>query len=347
MHASLIEHLVQVRGIETEYLDAWGKPALVNTVTQQKILAAMGYPMDDDDALITMINSEAETDWLTMVEPVSLIVQKKEAVLHFKLPLEFVNDELYLSITQNSQICKKIKFVPIDQELLGAFEIGDMEMQHYALPIELDLAIGYYQLALFEPGIEEPLGSGRLIVTPETCYQVATPDSKEAVNITPVKANNTLTLGDNVPAFDLVGKKVESESEKETIFCSNVTLGDAPNKIEPLGRCWNVAPINPTLLYKDAYQPMIELFSSYMKDNETLQVNNIMSLLKSWWVPKGEEANKGAYVYYPFEDLLTIIALESQLSQCRVVIGEFAELPENVTELLQSMGMYTASGIVS
>lgn len=340
MHASLIEHLVQVRGIETEYQDAWGKPALVNTETTEKILTAMGYPMDDDDALITMINSEAEADWLTMVEPVSVVVQNKDTVLHFKLPLEFVNDELYLSITQNSQICKKIKFVPIDQELLGAFEIGDMEMQHYALPIKLDLAIGYYELALFEPGIEEPLGSGNLILTPEVCYPLCEPKLTFTSNI-----NNTLSFGNNKSASDYLPKVIDKKPQASVLYCTNITLGIAPSHSQEHGVSWDVPPLNPMLLYKEAYQPMIELFSSYMKDNETLQINDILLLLKSWWIPKGEEASKGAYVYYPFEDLLAIIALESQLSKCSVIIKDFTRLPDNISDILQVMGMYSDTEI--
>lgn len=343
MHASLVEHLVQTRGIETEYLDSWGKLASVALESQEKILAAMGYQMDNDEALINMLNTEAETDWFTMVEPVSVITEGQDRVLHFKLPLEFANDELHLTITQNSQICKKIKFIPIDQELLGAFEIKDMEMQHYALPINLDLEVGYYQLDLVEPGIEEPLGSGTLIVTPEFCYQSLEVTLKETTKLT-FDTSNTLTFGDSKLSSSSaeLQKREKQALQNENLYCKNVTLGEAPSDLKPLGHCSDITPINPVLLYKKAYQPIIELLRSYMKANNTLKINNIISLLKSWWIPKGESAKEGAYVHYPFEDLLAIIALESLISECSVVIGDFNTLPEDVSDLLLTMKMHKA-----
>jgi 4-alpha-glucanotransferase len=49
MTSSLIDMLVEMRGIETNYTDAWGKPAQVNVATKNKLLSVMGYAVDDED----------------------------------------------------------------------------------------------------------------------------------------------------------------------------------------------------------------------------------------------------------------------------------------------------------
>lgn len=42
MTQSIIDTLVQMRGIETSFVDAWGKPATVADGTKEKILGVMG-----------------------------------------------------------------------------------------------------------------------------------------------------------------------------------------------------------------------------------------------------------------------------------------------------------------
>jgi len=349
MHASLIEHLVQVRGIETEYLDAWGKSASVKLESQQKILAAMGYPMDDDEALINMLNTEAETDWFTMVEPASIIKKGQDSVLHFKLPIDFANDELHLTITQNGIIRKKLTFIPIDQELLGAFEVKDMEMQHYALPVNLDLAVGYYQIDLVEPGIEEPLGTGALILTPQTCYQVSPSIMDKTLTIKSIsEVQSKCELGiyrelfwgvnDSVFAVNDLNN-LEKQTLKQPLYYTGINLGLAPSIEQPLGECLDSAAINPISLYQQAYQPIIDLFRANMHDSDVLNIKNVMALLKHWWVAKGTKAEEGCYVYYPFEDLLAILALESQLSSCSVITDASNTIDDSIKLKLQETGI--------
>ena len=332
MNASLIEHIVQARGIESQYLDASGQEKIVSPEVIKQILTAMGYPVNDQDALIGVVEQETETSWFTIVEPASIVRQGQDNVLHFKLPIDFANDELDLTISKDNQICKKIKFVPIDQELLGHFEVRDMEIQHYALPVELDLPIGYYQLELFEPGIAEPLGSGTLIITPESCYKHSVLES-----ITCLEQNTDTAVNHS---FMLATTKSNAVANiNKDLYCTDVRIGQSSNELES---ALDLVPMDPIKLYQQAYQPIIDAFRSRMS-NGAVNIGDIMALLKLLWIPKGKAVNEGAYVYYPFDDLLAILTLESQLNQTVVVRNESTDMPQDIAEYLQFIGMHVVN----
>ncbi len=56
-----------------------------------------------------------------------------------------------------------------------------------------------------------------------------------------------------------------------------------------------------------------------------------MALLRLWWVPKGETADKGAYISYPVQDLLGILALESQRQRCMVIGEDLGTVPPKLS----------------
>ena len=71
------------------------------------------------------------------------------------------------------------------------------------------------------------------------------------------------------------------------------------------------------------YQPFIDLLRANMTSCGALRIDHVMALLRLWWILYGETADRGAYVKYPVDDLLAVLALESQRHRC-MVIGEIS-----------------------
>ncbi len=80
-------------------------------------------------------------------------------------------------------------------------------------------------------------------------------------------------------------------------------------------------PVVPWRLGDAAYAPFIATLRANMLRAGALRIDHVMGLARLWWVPAGRGPSEGAYVRYPLEDLLGILALESHRSRC-LVIGE-------------------------
>jgi len=59
-----------------------------------------------------------------------------------------------------------------------------------------------------------------------------------------------------------------------------------------------------------------------------------MAFCRLFWIPKGKPASEGAYVHYPFEELLAIVALEIVRSKTLVIGEDLGTVPDWVREQL-------------
>jgi 4-alpha-glucanotransferase len=65
-----------------------------------------------------------------------------------------------------------------------------------------------------------------------------------------------------------------------------------------------------------------------------------MSLFRQWWVPRKFKSAEGGYVHYPLEELLGVVALESQRQQCLVVGEDLGVVPDEIRRALPQFGVY-------
>ncbi len=109
-------------------------------------------------------------------------------------------------------------------------------------------------------------------------------------------------------------------------------VGAPPDIYNPQGQNWGLPPFNPHALRREGYRSFIDLVRSNMRHAGGLRIDHVMALQHLYWVPTGMSPTEGAYVRYPLEDLVGILALESQRNRCLVVGEDLGTVPEGFRE---------------
>jgi 4-alpha-glucanotransferase len=555
MTQQLLQQLVEMRGIETHYVDAWGNPTTIAEPSKAKLLNALGYDTSSDEKIQSQIAHDVSSVWLSPLNPVQVVRSTESIYLPVRLPIELVNDEHVFEITLEDGSQKQYPFTPVDQEMTSMAHIDEVEFHEYAVKLPLDFPLGYHNIVL--KADDDQLGTSRLIVAPEACYSpeeikagkkiwglsvqlycvrsennwgigdfsdLATlidnaagvgadfiglnpihalypanpnacspygPSSRRWLNylyidVTAVEGFDDKSVQDVVNADDFVetlkhardveyvdyeavaklklsalyalfnvydkqflrGKTPQNKAFKafveaggesldmlavydalqsklkadgkdswgwpvfpeaykdyhnsavakfkkdnahdvkfylflqwiaaqqldkassratdanmtiglyrdlavgvsegsaeiwgnKDLYCTDASVGAPPDILGPLGQTWGLPPMDPQKLYEQQYQPIIDLFASNMASSGSLRIDHVMALLRLWWVYKGDSAKEGGYVYYPVDDLLGILALESHRNESLVIGEDLGTVPEEIRSKLAQNGVYS------
>jgi len=121
----------------------------------------------------------------------------------------------------------------------------------------------------------------------------------------------------------------------------DASIGAPPDILGPLGQNWGLPPLNPEVLQATGYDAYIKLLRANMKHCGALRIDHVLGLLRLWWIPKGEDATQGAYIYYPVQDMLAILALESHRYQCSVIGEDLGTVPDEIVDILADAGVHS------
>jgi len=104
-------------------------------------------------------------------------------------------------------------------------------------------------------------------------------------------------------------------------FAPGATVGAPPDEFNPNGQGWGLPPLRPDRLRANQYRFFIDTLRANMRGAGALRIDHVMGLMRLFWIPPGRTARDGAYVHYALDEMLAIVALESQRNRC-MVIGE-------------------------
>ncbi|MBE1302104.1 MAG: 4-alpha-glucanotransferase [Alteromonadaceae bacterium] len=556
MTSPVIEKLVEIRGIESSYVDAGGKPAYVSDDSKSKLLATMGYSVDSEEKLEQELSGQIANNWMQPLNPVQVNRTGESLVIAVRLPIELVNDDYSLKITLENGEELSSKFVPSEGELINVAHIDDVEFQEYIVDVPHELPMGYHNISLVADD-DDLIATMRFIIAPKSCYkqqpivdgqkfwglsvqlyclrsehnwgvgdftdltyliQQSGRQGAQFVGLNPIHAlypanhyncspygpssrrwlnfiyidvtkldgyehadvqcivnseefqgalqharnvdyvdyeavirlklevlkkifevqydkylskNTKLNKAfkafieeggeslDMLATYDAIQeslyadgkegwgwpvfpaglneyhkpdvakfKKANAKNVKfymflqwqaalqleaaqqaaedagmcigiyrdlavgvsegsaeiwgnRELYVTGASVGAPPDRLGPLGQNWGLPPMDPEELYQQAYQPIIDLFSSNMQSCGALRIDHVMALLRLWWVPQHEDAKAGGYIYYPVDDLLGILALESHRHQSLVIGEDLGTVPDEIRAKLSDNGVHS------
>jgi 4-alpha-glucanotransferase len=118
----------------------------------------------------------------------------------------------------------------------------------------------------------------------------------------------------------------------QSALVADASLGAPADPLNTLGQNWGLAPFSPIALRRRAYEPFVALLRANMRYAGVLRVDHVMALRRGFWIPRGAPASEGAYVTYPFDEMLGVLALESVRNRCAVVGEDLGTVPEGFRE---------------
>ncbi len=123
------------------------------------------------------------------------------------------------------------------------------------------------------------------------------------------------------------------------VVVASAHVGAPPDLFNPAGQDWGLPPFHPHALREDGYARFIELVRANMRHAGAIRIDHAMALQHVYWIPEGHPPSEGAYVAYPMDDLLGILALESQRNRCLVVGEDLGTVPDGFRERMEEAGI--------
>jgi (1->4)-alpha-D-glucan 1-alpha-D-glucosylmutase len=127
------------------------------------------------------------------------------------------------------------------------------------------------------------------------------------------------------------------------LYVLDASVGAPPDEFNTAGQNWGLPPLHPERLRAAGFAPFIAMLRANMRHAGALRIDHVMALMRLYWVPPGASAAAGAYVSYPFRELLALIALESERNRCMVIGEALGTVPDEVLQGLEQSGLFAYS----
>ncbi|HEX6655772.1 MAG TPA: 4-alpha-glucanotransferase [Candidatus Limnocylindria bacterium] len=102
---------------------------------------------------------------------------------------------------------------------------------------------------------------------------------------------------------------------------ASASLGAPPDRFNPVGQAWGLPPFVPARLQLAGHAPFAETIRAALRPGGGVRIDHILGIFRQWWIPEGAAPGDGAYVRQPTDELLAVLAIESQRAGA-IVIGE-------------------------
>jgi 4-alpha-glucanotransferase len=123
------------------------------------------------------------------------------------------------------------------------------------------------------------------------------------------------------------------------LVASGATIGAPPDIWNRKGQNWGLPPLNAAALRASGFQPFAELLRANMRWAGALRIDHVLGLMRLFWIPEGGTPADGAYVAYPFDELIAVVALESQRSRCLIIGEDLGTLPDGFQTAMRKAGL--------
>jgi 4-alpha-glucanotransferase len=118
-----------------------------------------------------------------------------------------------------------------------------------------------------------------------------------------------------------------------------LSIGAPPDLLGPRGQDWGLTGFSPQALVANGYEPFLATLRAAMRHAGGVRIDHAMGLTRLWLIPHGASPADGAYLSYPLDDLLRLIALESHRHGAIVIGEDLGTVPDGFRGRMSEAGI--------
>lgn len=143
-------------------------------------------------------------------------------------------------------------------------------------------------------------------------------------------------IADLAVGADGAGSQAWSRQDE---LLAELTVGAPPDILNRSGQGWGISAFSPEGLKRHGFRAFIEMLRANFAHAGGLRIDHVMGLQRLWVIPKDASPKDGAYLYYPVDDLLRLLALESSRHQAIVLGEDLGTVPDGLRDKLIARSM--------
>jgi len=125
----------------------------------------------------------------------------------------------------------------------------------------------------------------------------------------------------------------------QDLLADGVRIGAPPDRFNTAGQDWGLPPFIPWKLRDAGYTPLIQLWRGALSNGGGLRIDHVMGLFRLFWLLADQGPAEGAYVRYPADELLAVLAVESVRAGALVVGEDLGTVEDGVRAQLGVAGV--------
>jgi len=125
----------------------------------------------------------------------------------------------------------------------------------------------------------------------------------------------------------------------QDLLALDARVGAPPDDFAADGQDWGLPPYVPHRMREDGYETFARTVAANMTHGAGIRIDHVLGLFRLFWIPEGADAHTGAYVRSFPDDLLAVLAIESERAGAFVIGEDLGTVEAGVREQLTTMGV--------
>ncbi len=143
-------------------------------------------------------------------------------------------------------------------------------------------------------------------------------------------------IADLAIGADIAGSQAWSRQDQMLL---KLSIGAPPDLLNVHGQNWGLGALSPYAMRMHGFSSYVEMLRASFACAGGIRIDHVLGLKRLWLVPQDCDATQGAYLKYPQEDLLRLIALESWRHHAIVIGEDLGTVPSGFSEQMAHAGL--------